>query len=270
MAKLKYKDEEGNFVEIKTGVAPEDLTPLEKVENKVVSFSATPSDTKYPSEKLVKDSLDGIQDNIDNLDGSRWEDGADINHIKPKANKRINADIIDGLSSTTIIEETPSGAINGANSTFTLAYEPISKDAVFISVNGINREDFSISNKTITFDFAPSTGSLVSVTYFKSVDVLNIKVSDIADLQLPKVNLCLFKNGMNGVSSPQIFKWTQDLTVSNVLLMSNCAGISVKIGGTTYTTNGLIGITILAGVELEVLDMSIVAGKDNANAIIIF
>ena len=73
MAKLKYKDEEGNFVEIKTGVAPEDLTPLEKVENKVVSFSATPSDTKYPSEKLVKDSLDELQDNIDDIESSKWE-----------------------------------------------------------------------------------------------------------------------------------------------------------------------------------------------------
>jgi hypothetical protein len=246
-----------------------DLSLFEKTLNKVIEWSDEPSDTNYPSEKLVKDSLDGLQDNIDNLDGSKWEDVGST-HIKPKLNKRISSDIIDGLSTTTIIEETPLGAINGINTTFTLAYGPISKDAVFVSVNGINREDFSITNKIITLDFAPSTGSSVSVTYFKSVDVLNIKVGDIADLQVPKVTLSVFKNGMNGLSSPQIFKWTQDLTISNVLLMSNCSGLSVKINGVTYNSNTMIGITILAGVELEVVDIPIVAGKDNANAIIIF
>ena len=52
--------------------------------------------------------------------------------------------------------------------------------------------------------------------------------------------------------------------------MSNCAGISIKIGGTPYTASGIVGLIIPMGVELEVTDMSIVSGKDNANAIIIF
>ena len=46
-----------------------DLTTLlsskEDKSNKVTSFGSTPSDDKYPSEKLVKDSLDGKQDVID-------------------------------------------------------------------------------------------------------------------------------------------------------------------------------------------------------------
>jgi len=51
--------------------------------------------------------------------------------------------------------------------------------------------------------------------------------------------------------------------------MSNCASISIKIAGVTYTSN-FIGLIILANTELEILDINIQAGHENANAIIIF
>lgn len=51
--------------------------------------------------------------------------------------------------------------------------------------------------------------------------------------------------------------------------MSNCAGISIKISGIIYTSN-FIGLILLANTELEILDINIQAGHDNANAIIIF
>lgn len=41
------------------------LGSIENAANKVTSFGSTPSDTKYPSEKLVKDSLDAKQPTID-------------------------------------------------------------------------------------------------------------------------------------------------------------------------------------------------------------
>jgi len=84
-----------------------------------------------------------------------------------------------------------------------------------------------------------------------------------------KLTLSLFKQGSNGVIFPQIFKWDTNLTISNVFLMSNCASISIKIAGVTYTSN-FIGLIILANTELEILDINIQAGHENANAIIIF
>jgi hypothetical protein len=44
----------------------QDISGKEDKSNKVTSFGSTPSDTKYPSEKLVKDSLDAKQPTIDN------------------------------------------------------------------------------------------------------------------------------------------------------------------------------------------------------------
>ena len=84
-----------------------------------------------------------------------------------------------------------------------------------------------------------------------------------------QITLSLFKQGMNGIVFPQIFKWDKDLTISNVSLMSNCAGISIKIGEIIYESN-FEDIVILANTELEILDITIKAGYENANAIIIF
>lgn len=41
-----------------------DLTPYELLSNKVTSWSSTTNDTRYPSEKLVKDSLDELENTI--------------------------------------------------------------------------------------------------------------------------------------------------------------------------------------------------------------
>lgn len=52
-----------------------DLTPYELLSNKVIAWSSTTNDTRYPSEKLVKDSLDAINvglENIENLSPLRF------------------------------------------------------------------------------------------------------------------------------------------------------------------------------------------------------
>jgi hypothetical protein len=70
-----------------------------------------------------------------------------------------------------IIRETPSGSINGSNTTFTLANTPVSgSEAVFL--NGILQEpgagnDYTISGGTITYLTAPLTGDRLRVNYMK-------------------------------------------------------------------------------------------------------
>lgn len=83
------------------------------------------------------------------------------------------------------------------------------------------------------------------------------------------VNISIFKTGANGITLPQKFKWINDITVTSVELMDNCSGISVTIGATTYNEITLVGVTIPAGTQLIINDLTIVAGETNANAIII-
>lgn len=67
--------------------------------------------------------------------------------------------------------ETPSGTINGTNTTFTLANTPITgMEEVFLNgvlqdVGGTN--DYTISAATITFTSAPITGDKIRVNYIK-------------------------------------------------------------------------------------------------------
>lgn len=47
----------------------QDITGKEDKSNKVASWSSTVNDTRYPTEKLVKDSLDSLQSSIQNMTG---------------------------------------------------------------------------------------------------------------------------------------------------------------------------------------------------------
>lgn len=70
-----------------------------------------------------------------------------------------------------VVRETPSGSVNGSNTTFTLANTPTTgTEQVFL--NGILQEpgagnDYTISGTTITYLAAPVTGDKIRVTYMK-------------------------------------------------------------------------------------------------------
>jgi hypothetical protein len=68
---------------------------------------------------------------------------------------------------TIATREVPSGLINGANPTFTLAHTPlVGSEEVFL--NGILRKpsvDYTISGLTITMIAIPETGDYVQVNY---------------------------------------------------------------------------------------------------------
>ena len=70
-----------------------------------------------------------------------------------------------------VVRETPSGTINGVNTTFTLANTPIAGTEQ-IYLNGLLQEpgagnDYTISGATITYLTAPATGDRLKATYFK-------------------------------------------------------------------------------------------------------
>jgi hypothetical protein len=73
-----------------------------------------------------------------------------------------------GSGARRVVRETPSGSVNGSNTSFTLANTPASgMEEVYL--NGILQEaggeDYSISTNTITFAVAPPTGYRVRVSY---------------------------------------------------------------------------------------------------------
>lgn len=75
-------------------------------------------------------------------------------------------------SNTSNIEwnEKLSGTTNGSNTTFTMAYTPVSSTTLMIFLNGVlqepgTTEDFTISGNTVTFNTAPPANSKITATY---------------------------------------------------------------------------------------------------------
>jgi hypothetical protein len=82
--------------------------------------------------------------------------------IQTQLNAKLSA-------SNLIVRETPSGAVDDVNTTFTLANTPVANtEEVFL--NGLLQEpgsgnDYTISGATITFETAPNTGDRIRVSY---------------------------------------------------------------------------------------------------------
>jgi hypothetical protein len=70
-------------------------------------------------------------------------------------------------ASNFIVRETPTGAVDGSNATFTLAHTPVAgTEEVFL--NGLLQtvtNDYTISGATITFVIAPLSGDILRVCY---------------------------------------------------------------------------------------------------------
>ena len=81
---------------------------------------------------------------------------------------KINRSIINNFA-TPAYNETPAGAINGANDTFTLANTPAT-NSLQVFLNGVYQtpagEDYTLVGLTITFVNAPLTGSILRAFYY--------------------------------------------------------------------------------------------------------
>lgn len=82
--------------------------------------------------------------------------------------KKMIDDIEDNRE---VSNEVPSGTINGSNTVFTLASTPLPASSLKLYQGGIRvkagGEDFTLSGATITFVFAPPTGSILLADYTK-------------------------------------------------------------------------------------------------------
>lgn len=85
---------------------------------------------------------------------------ADVSGVLPYAN--------GGAGTPT--QETPSGTVNGSNTTFTLAHTPASNANVLLYLDGLFQRqgggnDYTISGTTITFVTAPATNQTIDADY---------------------------------------------------------------------------------------------------------
>jgi hypothetical protein len=78
---------------------------------------------------------------------------------------RVDAELLKKF----FVDETPTGTVNGSNTTFTLSQTPFDgSDSVQVFLNGIKMDrvtHWTISGTTITFVTAPSLGQTVRVYY---------------------------------------------------------------------------------------------------------
>jgi hypothetical protein len=74
--------------------------------------------------------------------------------------------VVNGVNIVGPPGETPSGAINGANTIFTILHAPIA-GTVAVFINGLQQAstDFTVSGKTITLNVAPNSGSQLAIQY---------------------------------------------------------------------------------------------------------
>lgn len=86
-----------------------------------------------------------------------------------RASNTITVDVTGGSGGTTnAYAEVPTGTVNSANVTFTLANTPGDTDGVIVLLNGVtqyNGVDYTVSGTTITFTTAPVTGSTIFAYY---------------------------------------------------------------------------------------------------------
>jgi hypothetical protein len=110
----------------------------------------------------------GIKSNVDN---ATVEISTNALRVKPASIGDTQLSVVYQKQANIVTRETPTGTINGVNTTFTLAATPVvGSERVFL--NGLLQEpgagnDYTISGVTITYLTAPATGDRLRVNYLK-------------------------------------------------------------------------------------------------------
>ena len=131
---------------------------------------ATTAETETGTDATRAVTPDGLHD-MTTLAGAAWlkdEDDMTSNSATTVPSQQSVKAYVDGKSSSSwVFNETPSGTVNGSNTTFTLSASPaglvLSKNGVVMKPGSGN--DYTLSGTTITFATAPATGSVILATF---------------------------------------------------------------------------------------------------------
>lgn len=171
-----------------------------------------------------------------------------------------------GAAATFIDHETPSGLVNGANATFTLAQTPPPASSLSLVRNGVLLKatvDFSLSGNTITFFVAsvPQAGDILEANYRVTPD----NVGGLTSLPSPQV-IC------SGVGSATSLSTTTSLGSCNLATAYLQEGdrIEVRFG---YSHTGGSSVAPRIGVRFgssDALVRDLQAGDDAADGTVSF
>jgi hypothetical protein len=140
-----------------------------------------------------------------------------------------------GVLTELVLNETPTGLINGVNSVFTLANTPSDPASVMLWMNGqlltqgaLN--DYTVVGTTITIhSFAPSTGDVLLTLYSKATTVKSFAFNEAAsfasisgtlglelvNLPSPTSSLMLFRNGQLLTPNSDYSLLGRNITIAN-------------------------------------------------------
>lgn len=113
----------------------------------------------------ISDLVETIQDTVGAMVSGNTETNITVTYDDSDG----TLDFVVTASSNRVVRETPTGAVNGSNTSFVLASAPAAgSEEVFL--NGILQEpgagnDYTISGDTITYLAAPVTGDRIRVSY---------------------------------------------------------------------------------------------------------
>lgn len=103
------------------------------------------------------------------LGGVESKDCTGSGHIVAISNSGVPSCAADAGALNFADDETPSGTVNGANTSFTLAHTPNPAASLQLFKNGQKLEpggaDFTLATATITASTAPKTGDILTVSY---------------------------------------------------------------------------------------------------------
>ena len=146
------------------GIYVDDETPGGAVNGSNVTFTLAHSPSPANSLKLYDNGVLQIQGTDYTLAGAMITFSN-----APSTGDEMVAYYVYSLAPTNFADnETPSGAVNGTNVTFTLAHPPNPATSLLLYVNGVLQlygADFTLSGSTITMTNAPSTGAILTAFY---------------------------------------------------------------------------------------------------------
>jgi len=148
-----------------TFVAGNDISITTDSGSQAITIASTGADA-ITADQGVKRTLDNLTADI-LVDGGIRLNGNSM-EIALDAGEILYNDGTSVVGHEMIVRETPSGAINGVNTTYTLANAPAG-DVEELYLNGVLQEpggeDYTISGATITFVDAPEAGDRIRASY---------------------------------------------------------------------------------------------------------
>lgn len=176
-----------------------------------------------------------------------------------------------GLSAVTALfadAETPAGAVNGSNVTFTLANIPAPAASLRIFLNGVEQTvgtDFTLAIGTITFTTAPAVGDQISADYrYFTVTSFNVGLVDnetpagtldgvnavftLANTPAPTVAIRLYVNGVRQLQGTNFTLAGNTITFTTAPLSTDILRSFYRSNTVSSTTGLVAGIPTAPGV----------------------